>query len=65
MQSENLLEGYRAEKFIEHADGAQLLTEVDTDFMLKMLDYIKFFEGDTLLVVFQEREEIGCRNVAT
>lgn len=37
LQSENLLEGYRAEKFIEYTDGAEPLTEMDTDFMLKTL----------------------------
>ena len=38
LQSENLLEGYRAEKFIEYTDGAEPLTEMDTDFMLKTLN---------------------------
>ena len=33
LQSENLLEGYRAEKFIEYTDGAEPLTKMDTDFM--------------------------------
>ena len=62
MQSENLLEGYRAEKFIEYTDGVQLLTEMDTDFMLKTLDYIKVFENGTLLVVFLDGTEIECRS---
>lgn len=44
MQGEDLLEGYRAEKFMEYTDGAELLTEMDTDFMLKTLDYIKVFD---------------------
>ena len=35
LQSENLLEGYRAEKFIEYTDRAEPLTEMDTDFMLE------------------------------
>ena len=30
LQSKNLLEGYRAEKFIEYTDGAEPLTEMDT-----------------------------------
>ena len=62
MQSENLLEGYRARKFIEYTDGAQPLTEMDTDFMLKTLDYIKVFEDGTLLVVFLDGTEIECKN---
>lgn len=62
MQSENLLEGYRAEKFIEYTDRAEPLTEIDTDFMLKTLDHIKVFEDGTLLVVFLDRMEIECKN---
>ncbi len=38
------------------------LTEMDTDFMLKTLDHIKFFEDGTLLVVFLDGTEIECKN---
>lgn len=62
MQGENLLESYRAEKFIEYTDGAEPLTEMDTDFMLKTLDHIKVFEDGTLLVVFLDGTEIECKN---
>ena len=62
LQSENLLESYRAEKFIEYTDGAKSLTEMDTDFMLKTLDHIKVFEEGTLLVVFLDGTEIECKN---
>ena len=62
LQSKNLLEGYRAEKFIEYTDGAEPLTEMDADFMLKTLDHIKFFEDGTLLVVFLDGTEIECKN---
>ena len=62
LQSENLLEGYRAEKFIEYTDEAEPLTEMDTDFMLKTLDHIKVFEDGTLLVVFLDGTEIECKN---
>ena len=62
LQSENLLEGYRAEKFIEYIDGAEPLTEMDTDFMLKTLDHIKVFEDGTLLVVFLDGTETECKN---
>ena len=61
-QSENLLEGYRAEKFIEYTDGVETLTEMDTDFMPKTLDHIKVFEDGTLLVVFLDGTEIECKN---
>ena len=62
LQSENLLEGYRAEKFIEYTDGAEPLTDMDTDFMLKTLDHIKVFGDGTLLVVFLDGTEIECKN---
>lgn len=62
MQNGNLLEGYRAEKFVEYTDRAQPLTEMDTDFMLKTLDHIKVFEDGTLLVVFLDGTETECKN---
>ena len=42
--------------------GAESLTEMDTDFMLKTLDHIKVFEDGTLLVVFLDGTEIECKN---
>lgn len=62
LQSENLLEGYRTEKFIKYTDGAEPLKEMGTDFMLKTLDYIKVFEDETLLVIFLDGTEIECKN---
>lgn len=62
LQSENLLEGYRTEKFIEYTDRAEPLTYMDTDFMLKMLDHIKAFEDGILLVVFLDGTESECKN---
>ena len=46
LQSKNLLEGYRAEKFIEYTDGAEPLTEMDTDFMLKILNISRSLRMD-------------------
>lgn len=42
--------------------GAETLTEMDTDFMLKTLDHIKVFEDGTLLVVFLDGTEFECKN---
>ena len=56
------MEGYRAEKFIEYTDGAETLTEMDTDLMLKTLDHIKVFGDGTLLVVLLDGTEIECKN---
>lgn len=44
-----------------YTDGAEPLTEMDTDFMLKTLDDIKVFEDGTLLVVFSDGTEIECK----
>lgn len=62
MQGEDLLAGYRAEKFMEYTDGAESLVEMDTDFMLKTLDYIKVFEDGVLVVVFLDGTEIECKS---
>ncbi|MDO5392389.1 MAG: recombinase family protein [Eubacteriales bacterium] len=62
MQGENLLESYRAEKFMEYTEGAEPLTEMDTDFMLKTLDHIKVFENGTLRVIFLDGTEIECKS---
>jgi len=61
MQGEDLLASYRAEKFLEYTDGAEPLTEMETDFMLKTLDHIKVFEDGTLRVGFLEGTEIECK----
>lgn len=61
-QSENLLECYRAERFIEYTEGTEPLTEMNTSFMLKTLDYIKVFEDGKLVVVFLDGTEIECKN---
>ena len=62
MQGEDLLVGYRAEKFMEYTDGAEPLVEMDTDFMLKTLDHIKVFEDGVLVVVFLDGTEIECKS---
>ena len=62
MQGEDLLVGYRAEKFVEYTKDAKPLKEMDTDFMLKTLDHIKVFEDGTLLVIFLDGSEIECRS---
>ena len=62
MQGEDLLAGYRAEKFVEYTKDAKPLKEMDTDFMLKTLDHIKVFEDGTLVVVFLDGSEIECRS---
>ena len=62
MQGEDLLAGYRAEKFVEYTEDVKPLKEMDTDFMLKTLDHIKVFEDGTLLVIFLDGSEIECRS---
>lgn len=61
-QSENLLVRYRAIVFIELVTGAYLIEKLDTDLVLKTLDYIKVFEDGALRVVFLDGTEIECRS---
>ena len=56
LQSENLLEGYRAQKFLKYPDGVESLMKMDTDFMLKTLDHINVFEDGTEIVCKNEEE---------
>lgn len=62
MQGEDLLEVYRAKKFIEYTEETGNLMKVDTDFVLKTLDCIKVFEEGMLLVRFLDGTEIECKN---
>ena len=62
MQGEDLLVGYRAEKFVEYTEDAKPLKEMDTDFMLKTLDHIKVFEDGVLREIFLDGMEIECRS---
>lgn len=50
------MEGYQTEKLIEYTDGAELLTKIDTNLMLKTLAPIKFFENGTEIEWKNERE---------
>lgn len=61
-QSENLLVRYRAMVFIESVTGAVLMKKLDTDLVLKTLDYIKVFEDGELRGVFLDGTEIECRS---
>jgi len=61
-QSENLLVRYRAMVFMESVTGADLIQKMDTDLVLKILDYIKVFEDGALKVVFLDGTEIECRS---
>lgn len=61
-QSENLLECYRAERFIEYTEGTEPLTEMNTSFMVKTLDYIKVFEDGKLVVAFLDGTVSECKN---
>ena len=47
--------------FIEYTDGAEPLTEMDTDFMLKTLDHIKVLRMELCWCVL-DGTEIECKN---
>lgn len=60
-KSEDLLEVYRAKDFQELLEMSVLAEKVDTNFMLRVLDYIKVFETGQLLVLFLDGTEIECK----
>jgi hypothetical protein len=62
MQSETLLEGYRAERFIEYTEDLVKIVDMDTDFMLKTLDNIRVCEDGMLVVAFVDGTQIECKN---
>lgn len=61
-KSENLLEAYRGMDFQNIIDDAEPLEKMETDFMLRVLDYIKVFEDGTLMVIFLDGTEIECKS---
>ena len=56
MDSDNTLEAYRAERFIEYTTAP--IDSFETDFMLKVLSHITVYEEGTLRVVFLDGTEI-------
>ncbi|GLC79426.1 hypothetical protein LBYZC6_15400 [Lacrimispora brassicae] len=48
--------------FIELVTEADLIQKLNTDLVLKTLDYIKIIEDGALRVVFLDGTEIECRS---
>lgn len=61
MNGDGLLARYRAKMFLELTKKAQPIDELDTDLMLRVLDYIKVYEEGMLVVVFLDGTEIEYR----
>ena len=61
-KSKNLLEVYRAKDFLELTKETVVEAKMETDLMLKVLDYIKIFDNGRLMVVFLDGTEIQCIN---
>lgn len=55
------MEGYRTEKVIEYTDGAEFLTEMDTNLMLKTLDQSRFLKMERRLNVKMKGSKERCR----
>ena len=62
-KGKNLLEVYRAKDFLELTKETVVKAKIETDFVLRVLDYIKIFENGGLVVVFLEGTEIECRGI--
>lgn len=61
--SEDLLEAYRAKDFHKLTKEAMLGIKIETDFMLRVLEYIKVLEKGMLVVIFKDGTEIECKSV--
>jgi len=61
MEGDNLLEAYRAERFIEYTSQEEPLTEMDIDFMLKVLSHITIYEDGKLTIVFLDGTEVELK----
>jgi len=61
-KSEDLLEVYRAKDFRELVKQTVAPISMESDFMLRVLQYIKVFESGELLVIFLDGTEIECKN---
>lgn len=61
LQEDDLLARYRAKDFLKLTENAQPIETVDTDFVLRVLDYIKVYEEGSLVVVFLDGTEIEYR----
>ncbi len=62
LEDVDLLKRYRAEKFMEYMDGAEIMEVMDAEIMLKTLDHIKVCENGTLIVVLLDGTELECKN---
>lgn len=63
-KSEDLLEVYRAKDFRDVIRTTALAERIETEMMLRMLDYIKVCENGQLLVVLLDGTEIECTSIA-
>lgn len=61
-KSGDLLEVYRAKDFLEEIRVRRKIKKMEADFVLKILDHIKVFEGGVLMVVLLDGTEIECNN---
>lgn len=59
-KSEDLLEVYRAKDFLGLMNHSVALDNVESGFMLRVLQCVKVFEGGELLVVFFDGTEVVC-----
>ncbi|WP_394527449.1 recombinase family protein [Lacrimispora sp. JR3] len=58
----DLLLIYRGKDFQEFTRDSGPIKKMETDFILRVLDYVKVFEDGTLMVVFLDGTEIECKS---
>lgn len=56
----NPLEQYRAVQFADMTEMAKHIKEIDMDFILRTLDYIKVYETGRIIIRFMDGTEMEC-----
>ncbi len=56
----NQLEQYRAVQFADMTENAEHMADIDTDFVLRTLDYIKVYETGKIIIRFMDGTEMEC-----
>ena len=58
INDKDLLKAYRAKDFLKLTENAECISDVDTDFMLRVLDKIVIYENGNIVIKFYDGTEI-------
>lgn len=60
LKSDNLLQKYKANQFIEIINNAELTEDFDMDLYFKIIEKMTIFEGEKIIVTLLEGTVIEC-----